>query len=76
MQVTEYDNTCTITCTDNDKIVEAEVENFKKGHFVDVWIAQNKMKMTWNGKVYVGNKMGLEFTTNGPKEFNINRRGF
>lgn len=74
---TEYDKTCTITCTDNDRKIEAEVDRFEKNKFVDVYMAQNKIKMIWNGKVYVGNKMGLEFTTPGPKEYQINRnRGF
>jgi len=74
---TQYKNKCSVICTDNDKIVEAEIDHFKPGHFVDVWLAQNKIKMMWNGKVYVGNKMGLEFTTKGPQEFNMNKtRGF
>lgn len=73
----QYDNKCTVHCTDNDKVAEAEVDHFKKGHFVDVWLAENKIKMMWNGHVYVGNKMGFEFTTKGPIEFKINKtRGF
>ena len=27
---TEYDKTCTVTCTDNDKVAEAEVERFEE----------------------------------------------
>lgn len=73
----EYDNKCTVTCTDNDKVLEVEVSGFKKEQFVDVWMAQDKMKMVWNGRTYVGNKIGLEFTTPGPKEFIIKKgRGF
>ena len=29
--------------------------------------------MSWNGKVYVGNAHGMEFTTDGPKQFNTNK---
>jgi len=37
----------------------------------------NKVRMQWNGKVYVGNKMGLEFTTPGPKVYEVKQgRGF
>jgi hypothetical protein len=73
----EYDNVCTVTCTDNDKVAEAEVDRFQDKKFVDVWLANNKIHMQYNGKVYVGNKMGFEFTTPGPKIFQINRsRGF
>ena len=74
---TEYDKVCTVTCTDNDKVAEAEVDRFNEKEFVDVWLAGNKIHMQYNGKVYVGNKMGFEFTTPGPKIYQITRgRGF
>jgi len=38
---------------------------------LDAFIASNKIHMRWNGKVYVGNTLGMEFTTAGPKEFKI-----
>ena len=52
-----YDNKCTITCTDNDNVAVAEVDRFEEKKFVDVFLAQNKIHMDWNGKVYVGNKL-------------------
>jgi hypothetical protein len=74
---TQYDDKCPITCTDNDRVVEAEVGNFKQNDFVEVYMAGNKVRMQWNGKVYVGNKMGLEFTTPGPKVYEVKQgRGF
>jgi len=74
---TEHDKTCTVTCTDNSRTIEADVDRFERNKFVDIYMAQNKIKMVWNGKVYVGNKMGMEFTTPGPREYQINRgRGF
>ena len=60
-----------------NSIYKQHVDRFNKGQFVDVFMAQNKIKMMWNGKVYVGNKMGMEFTTPGPKEYQINKgRGY
>ncbi len=74
---TGHDNVCTVTCTDNDKVAEAEVDRFEEKKFLDIFLAQNKIHMEYNGRVYVGNKMGFEFTTPGPRVFQINRgRGF
>mgnify|MGYP007000322305 len=33
---------------------------------------QNKIHMEWNGKVFIGNKHGYEFTTPGPEIFKVN----
>jgi hypothetical protein len=38
---------------------------------MDVYVATNRIKMRWNGRTYVGNSSGLEFTTLGPKTFNV-----
>tara|TARA_E500000331_G_scaffold296588_1_gene295325 strand:+ start:207 stop:437 length:231 start_codon:yes stop_codon:yes gene_type:complete len=74
---TGHDNVCTVTCTDNDKVAEAEVDRFKEKEFLDIFLATNKIHMEYNGRVYVGNKMGFEFTTPGPRIFQINKgRGF
>ena len=70
----DYDNKCVITCTDNDITNEAEVDRFEEKQFVEVFIAQNKLKLLWNGSVYVGNKSGLEFTTKGPAIYDIKQR--
>jgi hypothetical protein len=77
LMATEYDKVCTVTCTDNDNVAEAEVDRFNEKHFVDIFLAGNKIHMEYNGKVYVGHKMGLEFTTPGPKIYQVNRlRGY
>ena len=39
---------------------------------VEVFIAQNRLKLLWHGSVYVGNKSGLEFTTKGPDMYKVN----
>ena len=46
----QYDNKCKITCTDNDIVNEAEVDRFEEKKFVDVFIAQNRIKLLWNGR--------------------------
>ena len=46
--------------------VEAECDNMKEKDSFDLWIANSKIKMRWNGKVYVGNMSGMEFTSYGP----------
>ena len=48
-----HDNKCQITCTDNDIVNEAEVDRFEEKKFVEVFIAQNRLKLLWNGSVYV-----------------------
>ena len=64
-----FDKVCKVTCTNNDKIVEAELDNFKDKQSMDVYMATNKVHMKYNGKVYVGNAFGMEFTTPGPDSF-------
>lgn len=70
---TVFENKCMVTCTNNDKIVEAEVDNFREKDSMNVFMATNKIHMKYNGKVYVGNAFGYEFTTPGPAELNINQ---
>ena len=62
-----YQNTCNITSTRTDVSVEAECDNVKEKVSFDAYIASNKIRMKWNGKVYVGNMSGMEFTSAGPK---------
>ena len=31
---TDYDKVCTVTCTDNDKVAEAEVDRFQEKEFL------------------------------------------
>lgn len=56
-----------LTSTNSGKSVEAEVDNFKQGKSFDAYLATNKISMRWNGKVYVGNAHGMEFTSSGPE---------
>ena len=67
---TKFENVCQVKCTDNDKVVEAEVDNFREKDSMNVFMATNKIHMKWNGRLYVGNAFGYEFTTTGPIEHN------
>ena len=66
-----FENKCMVTCTNNDKIVEAEVDNFRTKESMNVFMATNKIHMKYNGRVYVGNAFGYEFTTPGPESYNV-----
>ena len=70
---TVFENKCMVTCTNNDRIVEAEVDNFREKDSMNVFMATNKIPMKYNGRVYVGNAFGYEFQRPGPAELNINQ---
>jgi hypothetical protein len=72
-----YEKTAMLTNTQSDKSVECEVDNIQENKSLDAFIATNKIHMRWNGKVYVGNAHGMEFTTAGPVQRKFNKtRGF
>jgi len=66
-----YEKSATLTNTRNEMAVDAEVDNFKEGKSFDAFLANNKIPMRWNGKVYVGNAHGMEFTSPGPKFYDV-----
>ena len=66
-----FDDKCTITCTNNDKVAEAEIDNFREKESMNVFMATNKIHMKYNGRVYVGNAFGFEFTTPGPRSYKL-----
>ena len=77
MTRTEYDKTCEVKCTDNDRVAQADVDQFESKKFLNIFMAGNKIKMMWNGRVFVVNAFGFEFTTPGPREYKVNPgRGF
>ena len=61
-----FSKTAVLTNTRNDQSVEAEVDNVRINESLDAFVATNKIRMRWNGKTYVGNMAGMEFTTPGP----------
>ena len=66
-----YGSTAILTNTRNEMEVEAEVDNVKVKESLDAYVATNRIKMIWNGKIFVGNAHGMEFTTPGPREFKV-----
>ena len=63
---TIVDKTAMLTNTRSEVSVEAEVDNFREGQSFDAFLATNKISMRWNGKIFVGNAHGMEFTSQGP----------
>ena len=63
-----YAESVSLTCTSNDRVNEAEIDDFKFQESLTAFVATNKIPMRWNGRVYVGNAHGMEFTTSVPKE--------
>ena len=73
-----FGKTAVLKNTRNGNEVECEVDNIRttpKGlnESLDAFVASNKIHMRWNGQTYVGNALGMEFTSDGPKQFNTNK---
>lgn len=68
-----YGKTAMLINTRNEQTVECEVDNVKTSESLDAFVANNKIHMRWNGRVYVGNAHGMEFTTAGPQQFNTKK---
>ena len=47
--------------------MDAVVLSFKEEQFLSVAIAEMKINMTFNGKLYEGKAAGMDFTSTGPK---------
>ena len=75
MLKTEYDKIAMLTNTHNETSVEAEVDNFRDKESMNVFMATNKIHMKYNGRVYVGNAFGYEFTTPGPTSYKVKDGG-
>jgi len=65
---TVYGDKAILTNTRNDQSVEAEVDNVREHDSLNAFVANTKIHMKWNGKTYVGNMAGMEFTTPGPTQ--------
>jgi hypothetical protein len=68
MSKIEYDNVCQMTSTLTDVSVEVEADNMKPGISFEAYVANQRIKLRWNGKIYVGRVANMEFTSMGPKE--------
>ena len=65
-----FGKTAMLMNTRNENEVECEVDNVRVNDSLDAFAANTKIHMRWNGKTYVGNMLGMEFTTAGPTQFN------
>ncbi len=66
-----YEQTVTVTCSDNGKSQTAEVIRFKPTSNLTVSLNRSiRMEMIYNprNKLYIANQSGLEFVCSGPKE--------
>jgi len=63
-----YEMTAVLNNTNTGKDAVSEVDNFREGKGFDAYLASNKIPFRWNGKTYVGNAFGMEFTSAGPKQ--------
>lgn len=70
---TYYDGKCVLHNTEKEQDVEAEILDFKPQHRIVASIERTaKITLFYNDfhSVYIGNAAGMEFTTQGPKEYN------
>ena len=70
----KYEQKCKVICNDNDKEVEADIMSFTPESRLIVAIAGNKIQLNYNNHgMYIGNKVGMEFISEGPKSYEINK---
>ena len=63
----DFNEQCEVTCTDNDRTVTANVMFYTPKQNLTVILGESKVVLKWNGRrVYVGNALGMEFTSTGP----------
>ena len=53
------------------KVEKFVTDNFRPKDSMNIFMATNKIHMKYNGRVYVGNAFGYEFTTPGPESYNV-----
>lgn len=63
-----FEDNCRVLCEDNNKVVDADILDFKEKKTLTVSINKSlKLIMPWNGRVYEGRMSGMSFVSNGPK---------
>lgn len=63
-----FDNKVILKNTNTGKDAEAEIDRFVANQGFIAYLANQKIMFKWNGKIYVANAFGMEFTSTGPKE--------
>ncbi len=56
-----------LTCTSNGITMDADVLSYAEGKFLTVAIAEMKISMNFNGKLFEGKAAGMNFTAVAPK---------
>jgi len=75
MSETKFEDSCYVVCTDSGVGYQAELHKFHENQYIEIVIKGVVVSLKFNGRgLYIGNKFGMEFTTPGPKSYNINRR--
>lgn len=67
---TTYADTADLTCTENGKIMTAEILDFRQAYMLTCSIDRSvRVTLRYNTgkKLYIGNVGSLEFTSTGPK---------
>jgi hypothetical protein len=59
--------TVKVKCTDNDKVVDADLWGYQEKKYIDVTINTVRVRLNYTGKLYVGNMAGYEFTAQAPE---------
>jgi hypothetical protein len=68
LQNLHHSDTCTVTQVDNNRSVEAEVQDFRpQDRLVVVVNRAVKLHLKWNGRVYEGRAAGMDFVSDGPR---------
>ena len=64
-----YTTECQIECIDNGKVMEGEVDVFKKGKYLSVYVNTVKVNLQYSvlQDKYIGSMGELEFISQGPK---------
>ena len=64
------EQTCTIKSIPGGKLVEAVIMEFKQGERLLVVLNKSvKLSMAFNGRNYEGRAAGLDFESNGPRNY-------
>lgn len=67
MEVVRYGKTCSIKQANSNRVVEAEIYDFKEHKNLIVVLNKSvKLPMVWNGKLYEGKMAGIDFVSSGP----------
>ena len=67
-QVERISETCKITQSNNGKVVEGVVYEFKENKSLIVVLNKSvKLTLNWNGRIFEGRMAGIDFTSPGPE---------